>query len=208
MRLVRRPGAPAGRGAASLGDDVEIGLGVRENSAQNAATTLGSNCEPAPRSSCASASAGSSAAWCGRSEVMSSNALQTNTIRDPERDHLTGEAVGVSGAVPALVAVAHEPGDGLHPERTGQEPLADERVQQDELPLGPVDLARVSEHGARHRDVADVAQVHRLLDRLDLGLGDPEPAGDPGGERGHVDARSNQPQRLDRVDRRPRPDFT
>jgi hypothetical protein len=97
--------------------------------------------------------------------------------------------------------VANEPSHGLHPERTGDQASADQRVQQDELPLGPGDLARVAEDRAGDRDVAHVAQMHGVLDLVDLRLRHLEATGDGHRQRRHVLAGAHQPQCLDRVRR-------
>ena len=54
-----------------------------------------------------------------------------------ERDVRPGQRVGVARAVPALVAVAHEPGDARERRRGADDPLADDRVAADEGPLAP-----------------------------------------------------------------------
>ena len=99
-----------------------------------------------------------------------------------ERDRLAGEPVGVAAAVPALVAGAHERGDGAQRGHREQEALADERVAAHELPLGVVERAGLAQDRLRQPDLADVVQlgaVEQLGQRL---LRHAEPAADGDGE--------------------------
>jgi hypothetical protein len=50
----------------------------------------------------------------------------------PQRDVRRREAVGIAGAVDALVAPADEPGAGLEGGRGGEDPLADQGVASDQ----------------------------------------------------------------------------
>ena len=71
-------------------------------------TTCGSNCVPAWRcSSLDGELRDRRATRYGRSEVIASNASATRTDPRLERDVVAGQAVGVAGAVVALVVVAH-----------------------------------------------------------------------------------------------------
>src|SRR5438105_5470859 len=103
---------------------------------------------------------------------------------------MCAEAVRVSGAVPALVAGADQPRDCLHSEVRCEQPLSDDRVQADELPFLAGELARVAEHSAGHRHVADVTQTCRRLEVVEIIDGYSEALADPGRERADVVARA------------------
>ena len=86
------------------------------------------------------------------------------TIARAERDLLAGEAVRVAGAVPALVAGAHEPRDAAERGRGGDDALADQRVAADERPLVLVERPGLVEDRVGDRDLADVVQLGGVAD--------------------------------------------
>ena len=78
------------------------------------------------------------------------------------RDVVAGEAVGVAGAVPAFVMVAHG-GHELGCEQRADDVGAEAGMLAHELPLAGVQAAGLEQHAVGDRDLADVVQVGRLF---------------------------------------------
>ena len=70
--------------------------------------------------------------------------------------------------------------------RGGDDALADHRVAAHELPLVVVERARLVQDRVGDRGLADVVELGRERDQLDLVLGEPEPLGGPLGQPGHA----------------------
>ena len=99
---------------------------------------------------------------------------------------LAGEAVRIAVAVPALVLVAHRPGDRAHARDRADDPLADHRVLAHHLPLAVVERSRLVQDLVGHADLADVVQQRRGAQPGDLVGVERERLADP---RGQVDDR-------------------
>ena len=95
-----------------------------------------------------------------------------------ERDVVAGEAVGITGAVVALVMVSHGGGHRRREPERPQQPLAHRRMRLDRFePLGlGQDLA--GEHVARRADLADVVEEGGHANVVALLAGEAEPRGD------------------------------
>ena len=103
-----------------------------------------------------------------------------------ERDLVAREPIRVARPVPALVAGADQRRDADERGRALRDPLADQRVALHELPLVGVERAGLVEDRARDGDLADVVQLGRDHDALDLVLVETEAARDLRGQRRHL----------------------
>ena len=99
-----------------------------------------------------------------------------------ERDGGAGEPVWVAGAVPALVAGAHEPRDGLQGGRGVEDPLADDRVLAHELRLGVGQRSGLVQDLVGDRELADVVQLGGALELVELVGVERESPAEVGGE--------------------------
>src|SRR6478735_12472905 len=95
-------------------------------------------------------------------------------MRAPSGMSVPARPVGVAAAVPALVARAHELGDGAQRDGGAEDALADERVAGDERPLVGVELPGLVEDRAGDGDLADVVELRRLADVVELLAGEAE----------------------------------
>ena len=124
-----------------------------DQASAKAATTAGSNCVPAQRSSSARASPGVHARAVGAVGDHRVEGVADGDDARAERDLLAGEAVGVAARRPSArgwSARARRPGASAG--RGGDDPLADERVAAHELPLVVVERRRAcrgSRRGSR-----------------------------------------------------------
>ena len=103
-----------------------------------------------------------------------------------QRDVGAAEPVGVAGAVPALVRGAHDPRHGPQGRRGVEDPLAQDRVLVHELPLGRVEIGGLLQDGVGDADLADVVQLGRAGDLVDLLAVHAEPPRDGDGELSHL----------------------
>ena len=83
-----------------------------------------------------------------------------------ERDLLAGEPVRIAGAVPALVAVAHDRADLLEPVDRSDDPLAELGMGLDDQPLRLGQATGLREDLARDADLADVVEERSELEPL------------------------------------------
>ena len=110
-------------------------------------------------------------------------------MRATQWDLLADEAVGVAGAVPVLVARAHDPADV--PEDAAdlrEHALAFDRVRLDQLEFFVSQLARLVDDLGRDPDLADVVEQRRELCVAALRARDAELVADIGYERDDVAA--------------------
>ena len=89
-------------------------------------------------------------------------------MREPSGIVLAGEAVGIAGAVPALVVVQHPVRHRLDAEAL-EHPVGDLRVALDDEPFGARQLAGLLEDLFRDRELAEVVQAAGEARQLDLG---------------------------------------
>ena len=104
----------------------------------------------------------------GRSESIASKASHAATTRAASGIVLAGEAVRIPEAVPPLVGRADDRADGLERRHRAQQALADDRVRPHQPPLLLVERPRLPEHEVGDRDLADVVQLRREHDHVDL----------------------------------------
>ena len=102
-------------------------------------------------------------------------------MRAPSGIVVAAHPVRVAGAVPALVMVENPVGDRLDAEAL-EHAEADLRMALEHEPLGLAEHARLAEDLLGDGELAEVVQAGREPRQLGLGLVEPEPAGDPGGE--------------------------
>ena len=100
--------------------------------------------------------------------VIASNASHTATMRAPSGIASPASAVRVAGAVPVLVARAHELRDRQQRGRGAQDALADDRVLAHEGPLLVGQRAGLVQDLVRDRHLADVVQLGRAHDLVQL----------------------------------------
>ena len=95
---------------------------------------------------------------------------------DPRRERglLAREPVRIAAPVPVLVARAHDAGDAAEGGRGAKDPLADDRVLADELPLALVERAGLVEDLVRDGELAEVVQLGRPLELLELVAAEPQ----------------------------------
>ncbi len=98
-----------------------------------------------------------------------------------ERDRLAGEAVGVAAAVPALVGGADDRPDRGEELDRPDDPLADDRVLLDLVPLLVGQRAGLVEGPARDGELADVVEGGGVAEHPQLLGVHPEPAADGSG---------------------------
>ena len=90
-------------------------------------------------------------------------------------DFLAGQAVGITGPVPALVARAHDLAHSAEqPANTVEHELTLDRVVLDDLELRSRECGRLVQDFLGNRDLPDVVQHRRELQLLALVGGDPE----------------------------------
>ena len=126
--------------------------------AVNAATTAGSNCPPAQRSSSSIASSDGATAPVGAVGDHRVVGVADGHDAGAERDLLAGEPIGIAAPVVALMARAHDRADAAELGRGADDPLADDRVLAHVFPLVGVERARGVQDGVGDRDLADVVQ--------------------------------------------------
>ena len=103
-------------------------------------------------------------------------------IRAPSGISSPGLPVRIAGAVESLVARANELADLRQRGSRRDDPLADERVLADELPLVGVERVGLGENRIRDRDLAEVVQLAGLAEEVELLDGESEPLADARGE--------------------------
>ena len=99
-----------------------------------------------------------------------------------ERDVLADQAVGIAGAVPALVVRADQRDDRIRERHVRDDLGADARMRLDAGELLGGERARLREDVLRHGQLADVVQQRRGLDAADLALAHAERLGQASGE--------------------------
>ena len=110
-----------------------------------------------------------------------------------ERDLLAGDAVRIAAAVVALVARAHEAGDGRERGRGGEDALADDRVAPDLRPLLGLERGALAQHRLGDREHADVLELGGAHDVVELAEREAEAAADAdrmGGDARERDGRA------------------
>ena len=117
---------------------------------------------------------------------MASYASQTATMRAAAGISIAREPVRIAGAVPALVGGADDRRDRAQGSGGAEDPLAEDRVLSHEVPLGTVQRAGLVEDPVGDADLADVVQLRRATDLVELLARHPEPAGDRHRELGHA----------------------
>ena len=170
-----------GHGAGDGDQRAQLGLGLRRSrparaprssrpagrraSASSAAIVRGQNCVPAWRWSSARASAlrQRRAVRAVRGHRVPRVAGEADAAR--QRDVGARQAVGVAGAVPALVLGADRRRQVRERRDRGDDALAHRRVRPHDQPLGLVEAARLLQDRLRHAELADVVQ-ERDLGRL------------------------------------------
>jgi len=99
-----------------------------------------------------------------------------------QRDLVSAQAVGITLAVEALVARAHDLGRTLKGRRGAEHALADQRVAAHEAPLLGFERTRLVEDRVGDRDLADVVQLRRALDVVEHRFGHAHALADRSGE--------------------------
>ena len=88
-------------------------------------------------------------------------------IRDSIGMSSAALAVGITGAVEALVTVAHDRSDLFEPVDRRDDPLAELRMLLDELPLLGCERPRLRQDRLRNADLADVVEQRAELETLE-----------------------------------------
>ena len=101
-----------------------------------------------------------------------------------KRDLLGCKPVAVPGSVPAFVRRPDDRPDTAKRRRPAEDPLADERVLLDELPLLVRERPRLLQDGVRNRELSHIVQLRSEAELLELVALDPEPTAD-----GHRESR-------------------
>ena len=99
-----------------------------------------------------------------------------------ERDVLAGQAVGIAGAVPALVVRADQRHDRIRERHVRDDLGADARMRLDAGELLGGERPRLREDVLGHGQLADVVQQRRGLDAADLALAHAERLGQAAGQ--------------------------
>ena len=140
------------------------GAAPRWTASATATTTAGSNCDPAQRASSVTALPRAQRRAVGprRGHRVVGVADGDDARRQGYR--LARDAVGVTGAVPALVRGADDVADPAQRRGGGEDALADERVLADECPFVLGERARLAQDLVGHGDLADVVELRRALE--------------------------------------------
>src|SRR6185295_13568386 len=104
----------------------------------------------------------------------------------PDRDVLAGQAVRVALPVPALVGGANQTGHRGERRGRAQNPLTDQRVLSDQLPLDLVERLRLAQDFVGNRDLAEVVELGRAPEHVDLLRIHAQLAAHRDGDAGHV----------------------